>query len=145
MRNTRHVVLGRGSKAGVAALISALVLAAMPQTAAGEAELTRFSFTTNFNSACAGEVIAITATVHLVNRPVGPFAEHGSWSNATGVGLTTGRLYHAVSVSNLFNAPNEYLSHLTFTSAGPDAVTASVTFMGPLFGLPTEVIEQHCS
>jgi deoxycytidine triphosphate deaminase len=60
------------------------------------------------------------------------------------VGLTTGKLYHVVTTSNLINTPNEYLTHLTITSSGREGVTAAVTVIGPLFGVPTEVIEQHC-
>ena len=113
------------------------------RVAAEAADATATPFTLTLNSPCAGEVIAITGTVHLVNRPGNPLPEHANWSS-TGVGLTTGTVYQVVSNSNLRLDSDEYLAHLTITSSGPDGITATMTFTGRFLGVP-EFITQHCN
>jgi hypothetical protein len=113
------------------------------RVAAAAADATTRPFALTLNSPCAGEVIAISGTVHLVNRPGNLLPEHASWSS-TGIGMTTGTLYRVVSSSNLRMDSDEYLTHLTITAPRPDGITATMTFVGPFLGVP-EFITQHCN
>jgi hypothetical protein len=147
MRKTGNWAVRRALSAVVGALICAVALATLPNiAAAAPAAVTSTPFAINFNSVCAGEVIAMTGTLHLVNLPGGgAFPDHGNWSNATAVGLTTGTEYRVTSASLLIDDPNVYLTHFSFTSSGPDGITWAATFIGPLGGAPTDLIEVQCN
>src|SRR5690349_15518647 len=93
----------------------ALFCGHVARVSAEPADATSRPFTLTVHSPCAGEVIAITGTVHLVNRPGNALPEHASWSS-TGTGLTTGTVYRVVSASNLLIDSDDYLTHLTIKS-----------------------------
>src|SRR5688572_14696716 len=133
----------RKLNAVAASLFSAAVLLPGADTLGAQADATSRPFTLTLNLACPGEVISVSGAVHIVNRPGNPLPEHASWST-TGVGLTTGTTYHVTSVSNLLPDSNEYLTHITIKSAGPDGITATMTFTGTFGGVP-EFITQHCN
>jgi hypothetical protein len=141
---SRQAGFGRALKGTATAVAVALAILTIPRPVAAEAAVTTVPFTINFNSLCAGEVIRISGTLHLVDRPGGLPADHANWSGATGVGLTTGTSYNVASASNLFEDPNLYLVHFTVASPGPGGITSALTAIGPLGGAPVEVIEQEC-
>ena len=97
MSNTqRHLALKATISRGVAALICAIALAVLPGHVLAQAEVAASDFTFTFNSACAGELVTITGTLHTIQKPGTPFPgipEHGNFSDGAGVGLTTGREY----------------------------------------------------
>jgi len=95
----------------------------------------------------AGEIVTISGTLHLLIPPDASEALHGNWSNARGIGLTTGDVYVlAGSPSNLVPAADgEFLTNITLVATGPNGVKFTITRIGPLFQPPTEVLQAHCS
>ena len=141
----RHPALKRG----IAALICASALAVLPGHLFAQAEVDAVDFTFTFNSACAGEFVTIAGTLHTMQRPGSPFPaipEHGNWSNATAVGLTTGNEYRwAASPTNYLAGPDVFVNILTLVGLGPDAPTFTITRYAPTFFGPWEVIQEHCN
>lgn len=126
-----------------AIFLSPLSAVAQPPTA------TRQEVTFNVFVPCAdggnGEIVSVSGTLHLLIPPNAGDSIHGNWSNAKGVGLTTGEAYVlGGSPSNLMPAANgEYLSNLTLIGTGGGA-KFTITRIGPLFAPPTEVKQIHC-
>ena len=149
MSNTQHPwALGRTTSRRVAALICAIALAVLPSQVLAQAEVVARDLTFNFNSACAGEVVIISGTLHTMQRPDSPFpaiAEHGNWSNATAVGLTTGNIYRfAGSPTNYLAGPGVFVNNITLVGLGPDAALFTITRWAPTFFGPWEVIQEQC-
>jgi len=145
----RHPALKPTISRGVAALLCAIALAVLPAHALAQAEVNAADFTFSFNSACAGEVVTISGTLHTMQRPGSPFPaipEHGNFSNGTGIGLTTGNEYRwAASPTNYLAGPDVFVNILTLVGLGPDAPTFTITRYAPTFFGPWEVIQEHCN
>lgn len=113
-----------------AALIAALALVVFAPVAALAAAETQ-SIETSFAlySACVGEYIAVTGTVHTVSNVTNPaggisVTSQVSWSSVQGVGLTTGNKYTVVSGNNFaFSASGGSGQH-EFSSLGRTGVIA---------------------
>jgi len=122
----------------------------LPQSAVAQPTATTQEVTLNLVVPCAnggsGEIVTISGTLHLLIPPNASEALHGNWSNARGVGLTTGDVYVlAGSPSNLVPAAGgDYLTNITLVGTGPNAVKFTITRIGPLFQPPTEVLQVHC-
>jgi hypothetical protein len=140
-------VVRRAVRGSIAAWLFAFVAAA-PGTAAAQAEVVAIDLTFSFFSACAGEVVTITGTLHKVQRPDSPFpaiAEHGNWSSATAVGMVTGNIYRfAGSPTNYLAGPGVFVNNITLVGQGPGAPTFTITRWAPTFFGPWEVIQEHC-
>lgn len=150
MSITQHQpVLTRITCRHAAALICAIALAVLPSHVLAQAEVDAIDSTFTFYSDCAGEFVTLSGTLHRMQRPHSPFpaiSEHGNWSNATAVGLTTGNSYRfAGSPTNYLAGPEVFLNVITLVGPGPDAVTFTITRWAPTFFGPWEVIQEHCN
>jgi hypothetical protein len=132
-----------------AGLGCAIALALLPGPVLAQAEVDAADFTFTFNSACLGESVTITGTLHRMQRPGSPFPavpEHGNWSNTTAVGLTTGNTYRfAGSPTNYVAGLEVFVNNITLAGRGPDAATSTITRWAPTFFGPWEVIQEHCN
>jgi hypothetical protein len=142
-------VLERITHRRIAALICAIAVAGLSGPVLAQAEVVMTDVTFSFNSACAGEVVTITGTLHTMQRPESPFpaiSEHGNWSNATAVGLTSGNIYRfAGSPINYLAGPGVFMNNITLVGLGSDAATFTITRSAPTFFGPWDVIQEHCN